>query len=292
MEFDELFSASEVGAAPARLWGGSAVEDAGDTGAEQTAGLALFQDTAQRLNPEAAERAWPTSPAATQAAAVTHAEAEAMGFSDEEMDALLAAGVLVDEQRRGPWVPTTPDDVDWIISKRKAIAYEVAERQRLFKEAAAQLARADAALARFDEPCREITLANLPRKKNGDFAAKSLVLPRCKVKITSSKGGPKVVNEEQIVGYLRGDEDLVKPELRDLADAALRVSVTLTYTGQEALDALDRNGERAVVKILHDPIKKHVAALPAVADPVTGESMVQSIPGVVIEPPSDKWSWE
>ncbi|MFN3652579.1 MAG: hypothetical protein ACK47B_23630 [Armatimonadota bacterium] len=233
------------------------------------------------------EDAQPSDETPTQ---LTEAEARAMGFSEEDLAILVEAGVLVEEHRREAWEPSTLADVAWLIRKRKLIRFEISERQRWHEEAVARLQRAEQALSRWDEICAQITRENLPRKKDGSYAAKSIPIEGALVKLTAQKGGPKVVDEQAVLSYiLSGGECCVA-----LAEA-VKVSVTETFEGPAALEVLQdpAYAELAKPKVLHQPVRDFVAGLPPLTKEETGEVLgPASIPGVEIVEPSERWSWE
>lgn len=208
-----------------------------------------------------------------------------LGFSAEELDLLVAAGVLVDERRAGPWRPETLADVDWILSRRKQIRFEASERARLHAEAIKRLEAADRAFDRFDADVREIAAASLTGKR------KSLILDRCKLQFRTQPGGPKVIDEAEVLAYLRAEGDALgaAPELL----AALRVTLTETYEGEDALPFLADAPEGVTVtaKLLHAPVKAYVEALKPTADE-HGVAVPATIPGVVIVPSEERFSWE
>lgn len=210
---------------------------------------------------------------------ITAEQAREMGFSEEELDDLLAAGVLVPEERRGPWVPTSLEDVDWIIARRKQLDAERADLERWHRERLARSFRAQRALSRWDELCREITLANLERKPDGTPRLKSLVLPHGKAKITSSSGGPKVADAEALLAHI--SERFAAGDCPDgLADA---VRVQVEFAGVPALEVAAVDPD-AKVRVLSTPVKAYVAGL--------DEAEQLQVPGVEIEPPSERWSFE
>lgn len=230
-------------------------------------------------------------------APVTVSQAREMGFSEDELSALFAAGVLVDERRAGQWRPENLDDLDWLLAKRKQLAAEKDELVRWHTAALVRLAAAEIALDRFDADCLQVLRDNLPLKKDGSPAKKSLILQHGKAKVVSSAGGPRVVDQTAILAHLR---ELIEVDARAAYETllpALRVEVRETHTGADALEMLDAIEEsetiKLVTKVLHAEVKAYVESLPPNADRYTGEVFgPATIPGVEIAAPSERIGYE
>lgn len=224
---------------------------------------------------------------------VSRLAAQAMGFSAEELEALTDAGVLVAEGRVGPWQPTTLQDVDWIGNKRRQIAQEIADRTRVHQLALQRLGRALQAFDRFEEPCREIVIAALPRNSKGGFRAKSIPLETCVVRIRSTGERLAVGDEAAVLEFLT--EQRKNPDVASLLNA-LRVTVTETIEGADGLTMLGLDGPNVKVaaKVLHRPLIAALEAWPDDVDEETGAvtSGPKVIPGVSQLPATDTLEWD
>jgi len=224
----------------------------------------------------------------------------AMGFTEEELDLLREAGLYHPQVTEGPWAPQDLEDVDWVCWTALEMKREMEAIAARAKSRIGRLEKAHALfLDRYRDACQEIVTANLPRNKTGKITRKSLDLDRVKVKLTASAGGPAVTDEKALIAYIKQraketfyidpfDDRPPTPEMVAFSQA-LRAAVT--YEGDAALERLASDWE-AKFSVLVTPIKTYVAKLPAVPDPSTGESLPATIPGVVINPPSETFSFE
>ena len=210
----------------------------------------------------------------------TAEEYSAQGFTDEDIELLREAGLVSETQLSAGWMPTTLDDVDWIAWHLHDIEEQIAQ---INARANVRLQRLHTAherfLERFGDAARDITLANLPRRKDGTFARKSLDLDRVRVKITSRAGGPRVAVPQATLDYILRCYAEDRPLPEELA-AAARAHYTVHATGPDAL-AMLRDNQLSTGTVRVEPIKHYVEQHPET-----------EIPGVEIVPPSDDWSFE
>lgn len=226
---------------------------------------------------------------------------EEMGFSAEEVELLREAGLLGDERVLHPWQPTTLEDVDWLAYRmieldREAAAIQAQAEVRIKRLRAAK----EALLSRYGDAMQMVTAQALPRNpKTGKVTRKSVDLERVRLGFRTVASGPKVVDPEAVLAFMR---DRVMAEL---AEAPYRLEyspettrlgealqATVRHTGRPALEFLIDRPEGVAVTIQAAPLKQYVASLPAVPDPDTGEALPATIPGVVIEPASERFYFE
>ena len=160
-----------------------------------------------------------------------------------------------------PWAPSTLQDVGWLVSKLR----DCDRKQAEYKAALAELLRLNEIerkrLESFLPLCEEIIAAFLPRGR------KSVVYTgpegAFKLKLTATPGGLKVTDEKALVAYLaksgRGE--------------ALRATVSVTVTGDEALDRV-ASGYKA------EPVMGIVKAMEIVP------------PGCVLVGPHQRVGWD
>jgi len=194
--------------------------------------------------------------------------------------ALRLAGIIPP----GGFRVETPEHVDWY-------AWRLLENQREIAAIQARAAEKVEALKRDSERLQALYAADAQRivKQLVDSQKKgrSVKLDRVTAKLTRSAGGPKVTDEAAVLGYLLDLEAVEHPLY-----AAARATQTVIATGAAALVALSEKPDEWTPKILHAPVKEYVKALPGTADPETGEVVPATIPGVEIEPASERLSFE
>ena len=165
------------------------------------------------------------------------------------------------EENPQPWAPDTLAGVGWLIGKLRACARKKAE----YTLALAELNRLnDIERKKWESMlplCEEIIAANLPRgQKSTVYTGPEGAF---KLKLTATAGGLKVTDEKALVSYLaksgRGD--------------ALRAQVSVTVTGDEALDRV-ASGYKA------EPVMEIVKAMDIVP------------PGCVLVGPYQKVGWD
>lgn len=202
--------------------------------------------------------------------------------SPDAIRALREAGVLPPSET---FRVETPEHVDWY-------AWRLLENQRESAAIQARAAERVAAIQRDSERLQALYAADAQRivaqlvasQKKG----KSVKLDRITAKLRTVAGGPKVTDEAAVLEFILANHDAGRSPLVD----AVKVSRTETFTGQDAIWALERSPEEWTPKVYAIPVKEYVKALPGTPDPETGEVVPATIPGVEIEPASERLSFE
>lgn len=221
-------------------------------------------------------------------AAVDPPSIEEMCFTAEELELLREAGIL--DRAAVAWCPTTLEDVDWVCWKAQEMKREM---EALAARAEARISRLEKLRSRFldryVEACKQIVDTNLPRKKDGSYARKSLDLDRVRVQLRSIPGGPRITDEATLLAYIQTTDPLGETPLGE----AVQVSRTEVLHGGNALTAL-RTSVLDIwkPKVLAAPVKSFVGSLPPVPDPETGEARPATIPGVTLVEPGVTFTFE
>jgi hypothetical protein len=217
----------------------------------------------------------------------TPAQAQAMGFSEAELETLREAG-LIEDRLEQPWEPKTLDDVGWLLGRMRALKLE---RETVLAQAQKRIERSEAAeaalMARYGEAVRSLVAENLPRKKDGSYARKSLDLLDGRIGLRSSRGGTAIKDQAAFLEYVEEvwRDDTEGPLMDALRDA---VSVTVRYSGDDALDRVFNMGDEA--KIALTPLRQLIET--GAPDPETGEVKPVELPGVEVLPAEEKLYWE
>jgi hypothetical protein len=217
----------------------------------------------------------------------TPEETQAMGFSEADLETLRDAG-LIEDRLAQPWEPKSLDDVGWLLGRMRALKLE---RETVLAQAQKRVERSEAAeaalLARYGETVRSLVTENLPRKKDGSYAKKSLDLLDGRIGLRATRGATVVRDEGALLEWIgdtwgTADEGPVIDALREA------ISTTVRLTGDAALNQVFTHGAEA--KIALTPLRKLMES--GAPDPETGEVKPVELPGVEVLPAEEKLYWE
>lgn len=209
------------------------------------------------------------------------------GFTPEELRLISDAGIAVPwlPEAEGPWRPTTLDDLDyigWTVEEKRREAARI--RENAEKRASALEKAADTFERRYAADCEAVVRESLPRKKDGSYAKKSLVLDRVTVALTKKSAGYAVVDKEAVLEHITHLPETPKA----LADA---VKFSCTYRGEAALHLIRDGIAPGTADLLTTPLKAYCESLPPIPDE-HGEARPATIPGVAWVPESESFSFK
>lgn len=181
----------------------------------------------------------------------------------------------------------TLDHVDWYGWRLREIDAELVAIQTRAQEDVRRLERERERLEDlYGEDAERIVAEAIKAQGKG----KTLGLRRVKARLRTIPGGPRIADEELLLAFIASHSGSTREETE--LEQAVRASRTETLTGWNAIVALSEQPEEWRAKVLSAPVKAFVKSLPPVPDPETGEALPATIPGVVIEPASERLTFE